>query len=130
MKAKPLLDANNIQELVDPSLGNEYDPEEMVYTLAVASLCIHHSSTSRPSMKSVGGSFLLIKVQMRKLTLEFFLLLLQVVCFLKGDRESLELVRRPKIVKPLMFDSGDSEDYTRSSYLSDLNRHKQLALEQ
>jgi hypothetical protein len=72
MKAKPLLDANNIQELVDPSLGNEYDPEEMVYTLAVASLCIHHSSTSRPSMKSVGGSFLLIKVQMRKLTLEFF----------------------------------------------------------
>lgn len=103
--AKPLLDANNIQELVDPSLGNEYDPEEMVYTLAVASLCIHHSSTSRPSMKSV-------------------------VCFLKGDRESLELVRRPKIVKPLMFDSGDSEDYTRSSYLSDLNRHKQLALEQ
>lgn len=103
--AKPLLDANNIKELVDPSLGNEYDPEEMVYTLAVASLCIHHSSTSRPSMKSV-------------------------VCFLKGDRESLELVRRPKIVKPLMFDSCDSEDYTRSSYLNDLNRHKQLALEQ
>lgn len=103
--AKPLLDANNVKELVDPSLGNEYDPEEMVYALAVASLCIHHSSTSRPSMKSV-------------------------VCFLKGDRESLELVRRPKIVKPLMFDSCDSEDYTRSSYLNDLNRHKQLALEQ
>ncbi|PUZ59605.1 hypothetical protein GQ55_4G055800 [Panicum hallii var. hallii] len=103
--AKPLLDANNIKELVDPSLGNEYDPEEMVYTLAVASLCIHHSSTTRPSMKSV-------------------------VCFLKGDRKSLELVRRPKIVKPLMFDSCDSEDYTRSSYLNDLNRHKQLALEQ
>ncbi|RLM56024.1 receptor-like cytosolic serine/threonine-protein kinase RBK1 isoform X1 [Panicum miliaceum] len=103
--AKPLLDANNIKELVDPSLGNEYDPEEMVYTLAVASLCMHHSSTTRPSMKSV-------------------------VCFLKGDRKSLELVRRPKIVKPLMFDSCDSEDYTRSSYLNDLNRHKQLALEQ
>jgi len=105
VKAKPLLDANNIKELVDPSLGNEYDPEEMVYTLAVASLCIHHSSTTRPSMKSV-------------------------VCFLKGDRKSLELVRRPKVVKPLMFDSCDSEDYTRSSYLNDLNRHKQLALEQ
>ncbi|CAL5039813.1 unnamed protein product [Urochloa decumbens] len=103
--AKPLLDANNIKDLVDPSLGNEYDPEEMVYILAVASLCIHHSSSSRPSMKSV-------------------------VRFLKGDRESLELVRRPKIVKPLMFDSCDSEDYTRSSYLNDLNRHKQLALEQ
>ncbi|KAL6873487.1 hypothetical protein ACP4OV_013569 [Aristida adscensionis] len=103
--AKPLLDSNKIKELVDPSLGNEYDPEEMVYILAVASLCIHHSSISRPSMKSV-------------------------VRFLKGDRASLELMGRPKIAKPLMFDSCDSEDYTRSSYLHDLDRHKQLALEQ
>ena len=81
MKAKPLLDANNIKELVDPSLGNEYDPEEMLYTLAVASLCIHHSSTSRPSMKSVSGSFLQIKVQMRKLTLD---LLVAGSLFLEG----------------------------------------------
>jgi hypothetical protein len=29
-----------------------------------------------------------------------------------------------------MFDYCDSEDYTRSSYLNDLDRHKQLALEQ
>ncbi|KAL6603118.1 hypothetical protein ACP70R_043479 [Stipagrostis hirtigluma subsp. patula] len=103
--AKPLLDSNKIRELVDPSLGNEYDPEELVLTLAVASMCIHHSSISRPSMKSV-------------------------VCFLKGDRKSLELMGRPKIAKPLMFDSCDSEDYTRSTYLHDLDRHKQLALEQ
>jgi len=81
VKAKPLLDANNIKELVDPSLGNEYDPEEMLYTLAVASLCIHHSSTSRSSMKSVSGSFLLIKVQMRKLTLD---LLVAGSLFLEG----------------------------------------------
>jgi len=81
VKAKPLLDANNIKELVDPSLGKEYDPEEMVYTLAVASLCIHHSSTTRPSMKSVSGSFLLIKVQMRKLTLD---LLVAGSLFLEG----------------------------------------------
>jgi len=29
-----------------------------------------------------------------------------------------------------MFDAGDLEDYTCSTYLNDLNRHKQLALEQ
>ncbi|KAK3131022.1 hypothetical protein QOZ80_6BG0501050 [Eleusine coracana subsp. coracana] len=103
--AKPLLDTNNVKELVDPSLGNEYDPDELVYILAVASMCIHHSSSSRPSMKSV-------------------------VCFLKGDRNSLEVTRMPKMVKPLMFDSCDSEDYSRSRYLNDLDRHKQLALEQ
>ncbi|KAK3139471.1 hypothetical protein QOZ80_5AG0383800 [Eleusine coracana subsp. coracana] len=103
--AKPLLDSNNVKELVDPSLGNEYDQDELVYILAVASMCINHSSSSRPSMKSV-------------------------VCFLKGDRESLEVTRRPKIINPLMFDSCDSEDYSCSRYLDDLNRHKQLALEQ
>ncbi|GJN13640.1 hypothetical protein PR202_gb00365 [Eleusine coracana subsp. coracana] len=103
--AKPLLDSNNVKELVDPSLGNEYDPDELVYILAVASMCIHHSSSSRPSMKSV-------------------------VCFLKGERESLEVTRRPNIVNPLMFDSSDSEDYSCSRYLDDLNRHKQLAFEQ
>lgn len=70
VKAKPLLDANNIKELVDPSLGNEYDPEEMVYILAVASLCIHHSSTSRPSMKSVSEWIFIcqLKCKMSKLT--------------------------------------------------------------
>lgn len=105
--AKPLLDSNNMKELVDPSLDVGYDPEEMAHILAVASMCIHHSSSSRPSMKSV-------------------------VRFLKGDRESLEMMQmqRPKLMKPLMFDSGDSEDYTRSSYLNDLDRHKKLALEQ
>ncbi|KQK16988.1 receptor-like cytosolic serine/threonine-protein kinase RBK1 isoform X2 [Brachypodium distachyon] len=103
--AKPLLDSNNMKELVDPSLDVGYDREEMALTLAVASMCIHHSSNLRPSMKSV-------------------------VCFLKGDRESLELMGKPKPTKPLMFDSCDSEDYTRSTYLHDLDRHKQLALEQ
>ncbi|KAL5226204.1 hypothetical protein ABZP36_012843 [Zizania latifolia] len=103
--AKPLLDSNNMKELVDPSLDVGYDQEEMAQTLAVASMCIHHSSSSRPNMKSV-------------------------VRFLKGDVESLEMMQRPKIIKPLMFDSGDSEDYTRSSYLNDLDRHKKLALEQ
>lgn len=39
--------------LVDPSLDVGYDPEEMALTLAVASMCIHHSANLRPSMKSV-----------------------------------------------------------------------------
>lgn len=103
--AKPLLESNNMKGLVDPSLDAGYDPEEMALTLAVASMCIHHSSNLRPSMRSV-------------------------VRFLKGDRESLELMGKPKPTKPPMFDSCDSEDYTRTSYLNDLDKHKQLALEQ
>ncbi|XP_037468316.1 receptor-like cytosolic serine/threonine-protein kinase RBK1 isoform X1 [Triticum dicoccoides] len=103
--AKPLLESNNMKGLVDPSLDVGYDPEEMALTLAVASMCIHHSANLRPSMKSV-------------------------VRFMKGDRESLELMGKPKPTKPPMFDSCDSEDYTRTSYLNDLDKHKQLALEQ
>jgi hypothetical protein len=52
-KAKPLLESNNMKGLVDPSLDVGYDPEEMALTLAVASMCIHHSSSLRPSMRSV-----------------------------------------------------------------------------
>lgn len=103
--AKPLLESNNMKGLVDPSLDAGYDPEEMALTLAVASICIHHSSSLRPSMRAV-------------------------VRFLKGDMESLELMGKPKPTKPPMFESCDSEDYTRTSYLNDLDKHKQLALEQ
>jgi hypothetical protein len=54
-----LLDSNNMKELVDPSLDVGYDPEEMAHILAVASMCIHHSSSSRPvGLMPVGGPFL------------------------------------------------------------------------
>jgi hypothetical protein len=52
-QAKPLLDSNNIKELADPRLEGNYDPIEMKRAMAIASLCIHHSSSKRPFMKQV-----------------------------------------------------------------------------
>lgn len=106
--AKPLLHANNVKELADPSLGDAYDPEEMRRSLLVASMCIHHLSSSRPSMNWV----------VRLLKCE------------EGYAELMGRELRPKIARPPLFDACDSEDYTCSRYLNDLHRHKQLALEQ
>ncbi|KAJ6822162.1 receptor-like cytosolic serine/threonine-protein kinase RBK1 isoform X1 [Iris pallida] len=106
--AKPLLDANNMKELVDRSLCDAYDLEELKCAVTAASLCIHHLSTSRPTMK-------------------------RVVQLLRGEEGSAEfMVRPPRLSvggRPPLFDAGDSEDYTCSRYLNDLNRHKQVALE-
>ncbi|KAJ4733333.1 Protein kinase family protein [Rhynchospora pubera] len=104
--AKPLLDQSKVKELVDPSLENAYDMKEMMQLLMVASMCIHHVSTARPSMNSV-------------------------VRLLKGEEESMELMKKwkPKATRPPIVDACDADDYTSSRYLNDLNRYKQLALE-
>ncbi|XP_074563941.1 receptor-like cytosolic serine/threonine-protein kinase RBK1 isoform X2 [Curcuma longa] len=108
-QAKPLLDANNVEELVDASLRGAYDSDELARALRVASVCIHHLSTSRPAMN-------------------------QVVRFLKGEEGSIELIggeSKEKVAKTPLFDGGEmDDDYTCSKYLRDLHRHKQLALEQ
>ncbi|KDP23567.1 hypothetical protein JCGZ_23400 [Jatropha curcas] len=46
--AKPFLDNNDIKELADPSLGGNYDPEEMDRIVLTASLCIEPSPILRP----------------------------------------------------------------------------------
>ncbi|KAI8028146.1 Receptor-like cytosolic serine/threonine-protein kinase RBK2 [Camellia lanceoleosa] len=48
--AKPLLDNNNVKQLVDPSLGDNYDLEEMDRVILTASLCIEQSPILRPRM--------------------------------------------------------------------------------
>lgn len=107
--AKPLLDSNNMKELIDQSLADAYDSDEMKRAVSAASMCIHHLSTARPTMNSV-------------------------VSLLRGEKESLDMIGRVKklnMSKPTpLFDAGDMEDYTCSRYLNDLNRHKQLAMEQ
>ncbi|XP_055960887.1 receptor-like cytosolic serine/threonine-protein kinase RBK2 isoform X2 [Mercurialis annua] len=54
--AKPLLDNNDIKELADPSLGENYDVEEMERVVLTASLCIEQSPILRPRMnqESIG----------------------------------------------------------------------------
>ncbi|KAE9593795.1 putative protein kinase RLK-Pelle-RLCK-VI family [Lupinus albus] len=51
--ARPLLDANNLRELVDPSLGDDYDLEEMECVVLTASLCVEQSPFLRPRMSEV-----------------------------------------------------------------------------
>ncbi|XP_059311065.1 receptor-like cytosolic serine/threonine-protein kinase RBK2 [Lycium ferocissimum] len=53
MWAKPLLLNKKNSEIVDPSLGDAYDLEQLDQILMVASLCIQQSSTDRPSMSQV-----------------------------------------------------------------------------
>lgn len=52
-QAKPLLDSNNVKEIVDPRLEEKYDPTEMKCAMVTASMCVHHSSSKRPSMNQV-----------------------------------------------------------------------------
>ncbi|XP_042493380.1 receptor-like cytosolic serine/threonine-protein kinase RBK1 [Macadamia integrifolia] len=103
MWAKPLLDRNNMEGLVDPSLGHGYEIIEMKRMILTASRCIHHSSTMRPNMS-------------------------QILQQLRGEDAAMEVSGRE--TKPLLLEySCDSDDYTCSNYLNDLNRHMQLALE-
>ncbi|KAG8479601.1 hypothetical protein CXB51_029333 [Gossypium anomalum] len=51
--AKPLLDKNDIKGLIDPSLGDDYDPKEANRMVSTASLCIEHSPILRPQMSQV-----------------------------------------------------------------------------
>eukprot|EP00262_Sarcandra_glabra_P001271 TRINITY_DN11305_c0_g3_i1.p1 TRINITY_DN11305_c0_g3~~TRINITY_DN11305_c0_g3_i1.p1 ORF type:complete len:497 (-),score=70.90 TRINITY_DN11305_c0_g3_i1:273-1763(-) len=107
MWAKPLINKNNIRELVDPSLVDGYDSQQMNCLLLAASLCIQHSSIMRPQMN-------------------------QVVQILKGDATSLDSPKqsqRPRLQRTYSEELFDSEEYNVSRYLNDLNRHKELALE-
>ncbi|CAH8306088.1 unnamed protein product [Eruca vesicaria subsp. sativa] len=51
--AKPLLEKKEITKLVDPSLGDEYNLEELSRLTSTASLCIDQSSLLRPRMSQV-----------------------------------------------------------------------------
>lgn len=46
-----------MKEIVDPRLGNEYDPTEMKRVMLTASMCIHHIATMRPDMTRVYMQF-------------------------------------------------------------------------
>ncbi|EPS58364.1 hypothetical protein M569_16451, partial [Genlisea aurea] len=54
--AKPLLDGNQVKQLVDPSLGNNYDGVEMNWVVSTASMCIDQNPILRPRMRQ--ASFL------------------------------------------------------------------------
>ncbi|GKV41053.1 hypothetical protein SLEP1_g48632 [Rubroshorea leprosula] len=73
--AKPLLKKNDIRELIDPALADDYDPRQMNLVLLAASLCINQSSIRRPQMSQVvqllNGNLSCLK-SLKKCRLPFF----------------------------------------------------------
>lgn len=53
MWAKPLLAENNVSELVDQSLCDAYDTDQLTCMVLTASLCLHESPSERPQMGTV-----------------------------------------------------------------------------
>ncbi|KAB1201900.1 Receptor-like cytosolic serine/threonine-protein kinase RBK1 [Morella rubra] len=104
--AKPLLDANDVNELADPRLGDAYDPTEMRCAMYTASVCIHHLPSMRPQMN-------------------------RVLQLLKAENGAFETKPKSAAARSLLFNACDLEleDYTPTTYLNDLNRHRQLVME-
>ncbi|XP_022150792.1 receptor-like cytosolic serine/threonine-protein kinase RBK2 isoform X1 [Momordica charantia] len=105
--AKPLLDSNNHDELIDPSLGKTYDLEEMERVILTASLCIEQSPILRPRMS-------------------------QVIILLRGDKYVAECEKkstRASLQRTYSEELLDAQEYNKTRYLSDLKRHRQLAFD-
>ncbi|MCE2055243.1 putative ribokinase [Datura stramonium] len=98
--AKPLLQKNNIKEIADPRLGDDYDVVEMKRAMFTALSCLHHLPDIRPNMKKV-------------------------VQLLRGVNAPVNMKQRSMGGRALIF----SEDYTSTNYLQDLNRHMELVME-
>ncbi|XP_057960864.1 receptor-like cytosolic serine/threonine-protein kinase RBK2 isoform X1 [Malania oleifera] len=104
--AKPLLDDNNIRELVDPALGDAYDPEEMDRVVLTASLCIEQSPILRPRMS-------------------------QVVILLRDDGNNHKCAtdcQKRRLRRTYSEELLDAEEYNSTRYLKDLARHRQFVL--
>ncbi|XAR58504.1 Non-specific serine/threonine protein kinase [Bertholletia excelsa] len=102
--AKPLLRRNKIRELIDPSLGDDYNSTQIKLMVVAAFLCIQQSSIQRPEMR-------------------------QIVHLLKGSQGSLELMK--KYQKPSFWKRYYVELFTADGAreLNSLKEQKQLALE-
>ncbi|KAL8540775.1 hypothetical protein ACS0TY_002119 [Phlomoides rotata] len=104
--AKPLLDKNEVKELVDPSLGNDnYDEEEMSRVISTASSCIEQSPVLRPRMS-------------------------QVITLLKGDIvvEKSKGQRRQLHQRTYSEELSHVEEYNKTKRLIDCNKNQRIQL--
>lgn len=53
-------EGGSYEELVDPCLGNDYNPQEMLRMVACAAACIRHSARRRPKMSQVSIEIVLV----------------------------------------------------------------------
>lgn len=58
------LEDRNFDDLADPKLKNDYDPNEMARMVACAAASVRHSGRRRPRMSQVGFFFFLILFQL------------------------------------------------------------------
>ncbi|XP_023635961.1 receptor-like cytosolic serine/threonine-protein kinase RBK1 isoform X2 [Capsella rubella] len=98
--AKPFLEKNSMEDIVDPRLGNEFDPTEMQRVMLAASMCIHHIAAMRPDM----------------------------IRLLRGEDGPFELQHKA-CERTVSVNACDLQDHTSSSYLNELTRHRQLLME-
>jgi len=57
-QASPILNSGKVLQLLDPSLGENYDHEEMEKMVLAATLCIKRAPRARPQMNIVSGPLL------------------------------------------------------------------------
>ncbi|KAJ3681099.1 hypothetical protein LUZ60_015588 [Juncus effusus] len=105
--AKPLLFTDKIKDLVDPSLGGQYDMDQVKRVTQVAHLCIQHSPALRPSIS-------------------------QVLKILNGEDDKVgptSIAQRPVLRRTFSEEVFDVEEYNATRYIKDLNRHKQIVFD-
>ncbi|XP_063947182.1 receptor-like cytosolic serine/threonine-protein kinase RBK1 isoform X1 [Daucus carota subsp. sativus] len=103
--AMPFLENNNVQGLVDPRLGDDYDIIEMERAVSAASLCVQQSTDTRPNMSTVCH-------------------------LLRGESNEVDMEHQNSSRgKSVMVDALSTEDYNSTAYLKDLDRHKELMME-
>ncbi|KAL2491824.1 Receptor-like cytosolic serine/threonine-protein kinase RBK2 [Abeliophyllum distichum] len=101
--AKPFLDKNEVKELVDPSLGGNYDQQEMNRVLLTATMCVEQNPILRPHMS-------------------------QVVRLLKVDDRILNCPAEHRRRRTYSEELLDAEDYNSTKYLVDRHQHEYIAL--
>ncbi|CAF2103107.1 hypothetical protein HID58_020120 [Brassica napus] len=104
--AKPLLEKKEITQLVDSSLGDEYNVEELSRLTSTASLCIEQSSLLRPRMSQV----------------------VELLLGQGGVDMTLREDKRNMMQRTYSEDLLDSIEYNSTKYLGDLDHIREVAL--
>ncbi|PKA67296.1 Receptor-like cytosolic serine/threonine-protein kinase RBK2 [Apostasia shenzhenica] len=105
--ARPIIEKNDVKDLVDPALGDAYNCEQLKCMVETANLCIQHSSAIRPQMS-------------------------QVLKLLRGEERrncSIKLQHKSLRRRAYSEEIHDADEYNATMYLSDLSHHMQLAMD-
>ncbi|GMH10452.1 hypothetical protein Nepgr_012293 [Nepenthes gracilis] len=99
--AKPLLRNNDLNELIDPCLGDNYDKEELDRMVLTASLCVQYTPILRPRMN-------------------------QAVVLLRGE-EYANGDQQRSMQRTYSKDLLDVKEYNSTKYMNNIGQHRQLA---